>query len=299
MKRVSVVIPNWNGMHLLEKHLPSVIRAVDDAEIIVVDDGSTDGSVRYLQEKFPDVVLIEKKKHEGFASTVNTGAVKAKGAIIVLLNTDVVPDKKFLDTLLPHFDDSSVFAVGCLDKSVEGNRVVLRGRGEAAWKRGFFEHWRGEVNKTDTAWVSGGSGAFRKSMWDELGGMDPLFNPFYWEDIDLSYRARKAGYRVVFEPKSTVSHYHEEGRIRQTYAPHIVKIIAYRNQFIFTWKNISDAGFLFSHACWTPIRLFQSLLTGDIWMTVGYWAALVRLPKIFVSRMKASSHWKRSDRDLL
>ncbi|MEK7130018.1 MAG: glycosyltransferase family 2 protein [Patescibacteria group bacterium] len=299
MKRVSVVIPNWNGKHLLEKHLPSVIQAVDGAQIIVADDGSSDGSVQYLQVKFRDVVLVQKKNHEGFASTVNAGVTAASGDIVVLLNTDVVPEENFLQPLISHFIDEKVFAVSCMDKSKEGDSVVLRGRGLAKWQRGFFVHERGEVDATDTAWVSGGSGAFRKSMWVSLGGMDPLFNPFYWEDIDLSYRARKAGYRILFEPKSIVRHFHEEGKIKRSFSNIAIKIVAYRNQFIFIWKNISDVRLLLSHVFWTPIRLFQSLLTGDIWMTVGYWAALVRLPKIIVSRIKASSHWKRSDRDLL
>lgn len=299
MKNVSIVIPNWNGKHLLEKNLQKVISAAGGAEIIVADDGSSDGSVQYLLEKFPGVVLVQKKKHEGFASTVNAGVAKVHGEIIVLLNTDVVPEKNFLQPLVSHFADDKVFAVGCMDKSKEGDSFVLRGRGLAKWQRGFFVHERGEVDTSNTVWVSGGSGAFRKSLWQELGGMDPLFNPFYWEDIDLSYRARKAGYRILFEPKSAVWHFHEEGKIKQSFSTISIKIIAYRNQFTFVWKNISDVRFLLSHIFWTPVRLLQALFSCDIGMILGYWAALIRLPQIVISRIKASALWKLSDRDLL
>lgn len=296
---VSVIIPNWNGRHLLEKNLQAVMSATEGAEILVVDDASTDNSVLFLKKHFPTVYIVSKQTHEGFASSVNAGVEAAHGDIIVLLNTDVVPEKGFLQPLLGHFQDEAVFAVGSMDKSKEGDSVVLRGRGMARWHKGFFVHERGDVNTSDTAWVSGGSGAFRKSMWHMLGGMDPLYDPFYWEDIDLSYRARKAGYILKFEPKSTVSHFHEEGKIKQSFSKARIKVVAYRNQFIFIWKNISDSGFLFSHVLWTPIRLIQSLCMGDVWMTIGYWKALIQLPKIIRSRIQSSSYWKLPDRKLL
>ena len=210
-----------------------------------------------------------------------------------------MPEENFLPPLVSHFANDKVFAVCCMDKSKEGDTIVLRGRGLAKWQRGFFIHERGEVNASDTAWVSGGSGAFRKSMWSGLGGMDPLFNPFYWEDIDLSYRGRKAGYALLFEPKSVVWHFHEEGKIKHSFTKTRVAVVAYRNQFTFIWKNISDVGFLLSHTFWVPIRLLQSLLTGDVWMIAGYVTALVRLPQLFTSRLKVSKHWRRSDRELL
>ena len=299
MKNVSIVIPNWNGKGLLEKNLPKVVAAAKDAEILVVDDGSTDDSVVFVKKNYEKIGIIAKKNHEGFASSVNAGVAAANGDIVVLLNTDVVPEENFLPPLVSHFANDKVFAVGCMDKSKEGDTIVLRGRGLAKWQRGFFIHERGEVNASDTAWVSGGSGAFRKSMWSGLGGMDPLFNPFYWEDIDLSYRGRKAGYALLFEPKSVVWHFHEEGKIKHSFTKTRVAVVAYRNQFTFIWKNISDVGFLLSHTFWVPIRLLQSLLTGDVWMIAGYVTALVRLPQLFTSRLKVSKHWRRSDRELL
>ncbi len=296
---VSVVVPNWNGRALLSKHLRAVCDAAIDAEIIVVDDGSTDESVPFVKKEFPDIHVIELVRHRGFASAVNAGVNAAHGSVVVLLNTDISPEKSFLRPLLGHFADPSVFAVGCLEKSKEGEKIVLRGRGEAAWKRGFFVHWRGDVRHRDTAWVSGGSGAFRKSIWDMLGGMDPLFNPFYWEDIDISYRAKKAGYRLVFEPKSVVRHFHDEGAILSSFDKTHVSRIAYRNQFIFIWKNISDPMFLLAHMIWTPLRLAQAGLRRDYSMIAGYGAALWRLPAILSRRRTDRFMWKISDPDII
>lgn len=271
--KVSIIIPNRNGAELLQKNLPFVLDAAGGNEIIVVDDASTDASLDLLGKKFPSVKVIKKTHNDGFASSVNMGVREASGEIVVLLNTDVRPEKDFLAPLVKHFSDPSVFAVGCLEKSLEGGKTVLRGRGEAKWEKGFYIHWRGEVDKTTTAWVSGGSSAFRKSIWEKLGGMDRIYDPFYWEDIDLSYRALKAGYRILFEPKSVVVHEHEIGAIKREYSAIRVKIIAYRNQFLFIWKNLSGLNMVLAHAIWTPVRLLQALLRGDVSMLIGYiWA---------------------------
>ncbi len=293
---VSIVIPNWNGVELLKKHLQKVIDNAPGAEIVVADDMSTDGSVEYLRKNFPKVVVVELNKRGGFAANVNAGVEKATGDIVVLLNTDVEPEKGFLKPLLPHFENPDMFAVGCLEKSPETTGVVLRGRGLARWTKGYYLHSKGEVDDgTTTAWVSGGSGAFRRSMWNKLGGMDVLYNPFYWEDIDLSYRARKAGWEIVFEPKSIVNHYHEEGKIKSEFTQPAVTSVVYRNQFIFIWKNLSDVSVILSHILWTPIRLIQSTKSGDILMIQGYIRAMSMLPRIWNARIKQSAMWKRSD----
>ena len=169
---------------------------------------------------------------------MNSGVARATGEIVVLLNTDVRPERGFLDPLLSRFsDDPMVAGVGCLEKSHDLRMESCFGAGGIArWEKGYFIHRRGDVDSNDTAWVSGGSGAFRLSVWKKLGGMDTLYNPFYWEDIDFSYQLLKSGYRIVFEKQSVVGHFHEEGKIKTSYSPEDIKRIAYRNQFIFFGK---------------------------------------------------------------
>lgn len=282
--RVSIVIPNWNGVYLMEKHLRHVIEAAPGAEIVVADDMSTDGSVEYLKKNFPAIILVKRHKHEGFAANVNAGVARATADIVVLLNTDVEPEPDFLSPLLARFIDTDVFAVGCLEKSSEAGKTILRGRGIAHWEKGYYIHSRGEVDRIPTAWVSGGSGAFRKSMWDTLGGMDTIYNPFYWEDIDLSYRARKAGWKTLFESRSIVHHYHEEGKIKREFTSEEVKRIVYRNQFIFIWKNLTDFDLIVYHVLITPVRLLRALFQGDCLMIRGFCNALGRLPAVMYYR---------------
>ena len=297
--KISVVIPNYNSKHLLEKNLPQVIKVVKGVEIVVVDDGSTDGSVEFVKKHFPQVKLIEKVTNSGFATTVNLGFKAATGDIVVLLNTDVVPQIDFLKPLVKHFADPQVFAVGCLDLSFEGKSLVKRGRGIGRFERGLLVHSRGEVDQTTTLWASGGSSAFCKRIWENLGGFDEIYNPFYWEDIDICYRAQKSGYQVRFEPKSIVEHYHQEGAINKKYSPAQIRQISYRNQWFFFWKNITDRALLWSHLIWLPVHLTKALLKPDRNFWRGFLAALITVPRIIEKRSAVRKLFVKSDREIM
>lgn len=294
---VSIVIPNYNGEGLIKKNLPKVLTACHGAEIIVVDDASADKSVEVLKQF--DVKIIVNEKNLGFSSTINRGVKEAKGEVVVLLNTDVIPQKDFLEPLLKHFDNPKVFAVGCMDESMEDGKKVLRGRGIGSWQRGFLVHARGEVDKSNTLWVNGGSGVFRKSIWEKLGGFDELYNPFYYEDIDISYRAQKSGLQIVFEPKSIVVHEHEQGAIKNKYSSSQIKTIAYRNQFIFAWKNATDFSLRLSHILWFPYHVIKALLRVDLSFFLGFITAFIRLPKVIQSRSKAQKLFVKSDDEVI
>jgi len=235
---VSVVIPNLNGEKLLEKNLPFLLKAKKNPEnnifeIIVVDDGSWDGSVKLLTKGFPEIKLIKHKINRGFSASVNTGTRMAKGELILLLNTDVRPDENFLEPVFKHFEDPKVFAVSLHEKGfawAKGN-----------FSAGYIELAMGEEGTSPhkSFYVSGGSGIFRRNIWMELGGMDEkLLSPFYWEDIDICYRAEKRGYINLWEPESHVTHNHEStiSRFPKAY----VQRVRERNQLLVIWKNIQS-----------------------------------------------------------
>lgn len=301
---ISLVIPNYNGKNLLEKNLPKVFDELDNyrngkTEVIIVDDASIDGSVSFLNSlKYKGLKVLVNEKNLGFSSTVNKGVAATSGGIIILLNTDIYPEKGFLEPLLSQFKDEKVFAVGCLDKSVEGEKVVLRGRGLGEWKRGFLVHRRGEVDKTNTLWVSGGSGAFRKSIWETLGGLNEIYNPFYWEDIDISYRALKSGYKVLFEPKSIVVHEHEKGAIKSKYFPSQIRVIAYKNQFIFVWLN-ADSNTLLTHILWLPYQFVKAWISLDVAFYLGFLKAFLLIPKILNFKGKNTKSFLKTDKEVM
>src|SRR5581483_7091685 len=156
IQSISIIIPNYNGSNLLKRNLPQVIIAVDafkkkytsTIEIIICDDGSFDDSVKTIEELSKgthgiSIKSILHKKNHGFSSNVNSGVEAASGEVVVLLNTDVYPEEDFLSPLLSHFDHEGVVAVGCMDKSIEDCKTVLRGRGIGQWKKGFLIHTAG------------------------------------------------------------------------------------------------------------------------------------------------------------
>ncbi|MCX6705299.1 MAG: glycosyltransferase family 2 protein [Candidatus Woesebacteria bacterium] len=242
---VSVVIPNLNGEKLLEKNLPSLFLAKDNPEnrileIIIVDDGSSDGSVKLITSKFSQIKLIKHKTNRGFSASVNTGVRAAKGDLILLINTDVIPAEDFLIPVFKHFENNKVFAVSLHEK-------------EFGWAKGsFFDGYiqlamgKESVEPHSSLYVSGGSGVFRRGTWMELNGMDEkLLSPFYWEDIDICYRAAKRGYVNLWEPDGHVMHNHEStiSKFTKSY----VQRIRERNQLLVIWKNIHSPSLFRKH----------------------------------------------------
>jgi len=243
---VSVVMPSLNGEKLLEKNLPSLLKAKDNPEnnileIIIVDDGSWDGSVKFLNKNYSgQIKLIKHTKNRGFSASVNTGVRMAKGDLILLINTDVIPSENFLVPIFKHFEDEKVFAVSLHEKGFSWAKGSFWG--------GYIQLSMGQETKTShkSFYVSGGSGVFRKSIWRELNGMDEkLLSPFYWEDIDLCYRAEKRGYVNLWEPEGEVVHNHES-TISKFPKKYVLRVKE-RNQLLVIWKNIGSPALIRNH----------------------------------------------------
>lgn len=252
---VSVVIPNYNGEFLMPKHLPNVIKYSPGAEIIVVDDASPDGSVKMLKSKFPTVKVVALKQNSRFAAACNAGFNAAKGDVVILLNSDVSPREGYLKPLLKYFEDESIFSVGSKEIEEVNGKKIDSGRALGKFQRGLIIHWRPDnQKKSSTLWTTGGSMAVSKKIWQEMGGMDTLFRPAYWEDIEICYRAQKRGYKVIFEPNSVVEHHHETTNVAALGKP-VMNVAAFKNQLLFIWKNITDPLMMASHIAWLPYHL--------------------------------------------
>lgn len=234
MKQFSfeVIIPSYNGLPLLKKHLPEVIgHSPANTRVIVIDDGSTDETEEFLKEKYPDVICLHHDKNLGFTKSVNLGFQAAKADLVVLLNNDVSPKEGYLRTTTRFFEDDNVFAVTLNETASSWPQVTFSGK---------LQYVRG-TEKTKphySAWASGGSAVFRSSLWQQLGGFDEVYSPGYWEDIDLGWRAWKAGYSIIWDPQSKVVHQHESTfnlLNRQQ-----LNMIKQKNELLFNWKNITD-----------------------------------------------------------
>lgn len=287
--KVSIVIPNWNGKEKLEKNLPKILQKQDIDETIVVDDCSTDDSASFIKANFPQVKLIEKNKNSGFSSTVNLGVATSSGDLVFLLNSDAnVENKDCLEYILPHFDDPKIFSVGC---NTGGSWSW------AKFEKGYIWHFLVKdipVTAHQTLWVSGGSGIFRKSIWNELGGMDEMFDPFYEEDFDLGYRVTKRGYINLWEPKAKVSHEKETGVISLNFSKKFISKIAQRNQLLFLWKNLTDAKLFNEHR----IQLLRNLTLHPTYFSTVI-STLTRLPQILEKREIEKKEAILSDLEIL
>lgn len=298
-QKISVIIPNYNGLNLLKKNLPVVLKNCPGCEIILVDDASKDESVDFVKNNFKQIRLLRNSKNKGFGRTVNAGAQVAKGKYLLLLNSDVSPRKGFLTPLIRAISkDKNIFAVGAKDVSHEDGKTIMKGRGGADFKRGFVNHYPLPIEKEETLWVSGGSGLFDKELFIRFGGFDRAYAPFYWEDIDLSYQARKLGFSCLFVPDSVVDHYHEEGAIKSHHSDNFVKTISYKNQFIFVWKNISDYILISQHLLWLPYHLLRALFKKDWAFFSGFFQATLQIPRLVLNYQLTEARSTVSDKEI-
>jgi GT2 family glycosyltransferase len=298
--KLSIVIPSYNGKHLLERNLPAVMAAAGKlkAEIIIVDDGSTDGTGTWLEKTHPEVKVIRHSSPQRFGKSCNDGVLGASGEVVVLLNNDVEPKADFLIPLIPHFTDEMVFAVSCKEVNFENGEKIFGGRGEMTFKRGLVIHWRPkDQDSSRTMWVSGGSAAFRRDIWLKLGGFDNLFYPAYEEDRDLSWQALKSGYKLRFEPKSVVFHHHETTN-KLIFGRNLIEIMSLKNQLLFVWKNISQPKLLAEHIFWLPYHLIVTSFRTKGAFTVSFFWALFQFPQALASRIRAAKHWRIKDEEI-
>lgn len=251
---ISIVIPNYNGKKLLAKNLPEVLKACAECEIIIVDDASTDDSAVFLKENFSQVKVLINKKNLRFARTCNRGVQISSGRLVVLLNNDVAPCKDFLKPLVKKMKDQDVFSAGCREVLSKSGKKVYSGRSEAQVARGLLMHRRAkDQTKPDTYWTAGGSMIVDKKKFLQLGGFDSIYDPGYWEDIDLSFRARQRGWNIKFVPSSLVYHDHES-TYSKFFGEEEIIYLSFRNSLLFAWKNFKGCDLL-NHFLWLPYNL--------------------------------------------
>lgn len=253
--KVSVVILNWNGKSLLESYLSDVIKYSStkselQAEIVVADNGSTDGSIEYLKEKYSkEVRIIDLKENHGFADGYNLALKQVDSEYVVLLNSDVEVTEGWLDILID-FLDSNTDVAACQPKIRSlRNRDLFEHAGGSG---GFIDilgypFCRGRVlsvlekdiaqydDVVDIFWATGACLCIRMDEYKNSGGLDAGFFA-HMEEIDLCWRLRSRGKRIVCVPKSVV--FHLGGATLNKENPHKT-FLNYRNNLLMLYKNCS------------------------------------------------------------
>lgn len=213
LPRISVVVVNWNGRRFLQPCLDSLLRQTDcDYEIILVDNGSTDGSVAFVKARYPTVTVIENPRNEGFARGANLGIRVGRGELVALLNNDAVASPQWLAELAKEFTtDPRIGLCGSKLLRQEDPQIIdhaghlfypdgiLPGRGCGELDVGQYDRPE-EILSPD-----GSAVMYRKAMLDEIGGFDEQFFA-YGEDSELGLRAQLWGWRCRYVPTAVVYH---------------------------------------------------------------------------------------------
>lgn len=217
-KSISVIIPNYNGVELLPNILPNLYAALDfygaHHEVIIVDDRSSDLSVAYIRKNYPRVLLMENDYNIGFSASVNEGLKAATCDLVFILNSDVKLERDYFVHQIKYFRREDTFGVN--GTIINWHDDDLQGGGKILSRQGFkiksntnyyLNAKRANFNKPFYSMFLTGTNALvdRKKML-EIGGFTPLFSPYYVEDVELSIRAWRLGWKCYYEPKSLCRH---------------------------------------------------------------------------------------------
>lgn len=255
MKKVAVVILNWNGQKLLEQFIPSIVSYtnLDIADVIVADNCSSDNSISFLKEFYPNIRLIELEENYGFAEGYNKALAQVDSEYFVLLNSDVEVSENWLEPIIDFLDmNESVAAIQPKIKSYH-DKTSFEYAGAAG---GFIDKYgypfcRGRIFSTlekdqgqydstiDIFWATGACLAIRAKDYFEAGGLDATFFA-HMEEIDLCWRLNARGRRVVCIPQSVV--YHVGGATLDSESPRKT-FLNFRNNLLMLYKNMEETEF--------------------------------------------------------
>jgi len=240
---ISVVIPNWNGKKFLAGCLDSLKgQTYQPIEIVIVDNGSKDGSVQFLQENYPEVKLVTFPVNTGFSPAVNAGIKASTGEMVALLNNDTIVDPQWMAEFFKAMQDHpEAGSAGCkmlayddhslLDGAGDGYR-----RGGLPGRIGHKERDEGRFNrKRYLLGACGGAALYRRELFDCIGLFDEDYFA-YLEDVDLGLRAQAAGFKCIYVPTAIVYHL-GCGTTGSGYSPLVVRLSA-RNNWNTIVKNI-------------------------------------------------------------
>jgi GT2 family glycosyltransferase len=255
---VSIILPSLGLTDLLARNLPPLLaeldrRSVGD-QVLVVDDTGCDQLSAWLAEHFPSVEVVVRESNGGFARALRAGVEQARHDLFFSMNTDVHVRSGFLDPLVAGMDDEEVVAVV--------PRVLLDGEEERIESLTGFgirdaraycriigldpEDTRIPTQSAPVAFAVGGTCLLRTERFRERGGFDPLFEPFYFEDIDHGWCAWRDGGKVLFEPSSVVEHHHR-GTIGTLLPSPVFRAAQEKNAILFFWKHVEDPALLREH----------------------------------------------------
>jgi GT2 family glycosyltransferase len=209
----SVIIPNWNGAH----HLPTCLNSLRAqthpcVEVVVADNGSTDGSLELLARDYPEARVLALDENRGFTGACNAGMRAARGAFVALLNNDTEADARWIAEVVAAFQRHPEAGLVASKMLLFDRRDTFHTAGDyyqvdgTPGNRGVWQQDEGQYDQEEYVFnACGGSAAYRRTMLDQIGLLDEDFF-FSCEDLDLAWRAQLAGWKCIYAPRAVVYH---------------------------------------------------------------------------------------------
>ncbi len=300
---ISIIITNWNAKEVLAETLPTILKAAErdsnnNYEIVLIDDFSTDGSCEFVRKNFEGIKVYRTKKNMGYIRASNYGIKKSKNPFVFFINSDMkVKEDCFFIMASAIKDDENIFAV--TPSVYDWNGKFLYGNRGGIFKKGHLFLYEKEENDivSQTFFACGGLFLFRRDIYDILGGYDDLYHPFYYEEIDLSYRALKRGYKILYIPEAKAYHKIRSSISKSAYFDKI-KYISGRNNYLFIWKNITDRDFVLQMLIYQPLFLIRDLFRLKFRFWVCFFWALVYIHKVIPKRISEKRYFILKDREI-
>ncbi len=271
-KSISVIIPNYNGAGLLGTYLPHTLRALAHAEVeyevIIVDDCSRDNSVDFIRSTYPGLTLVVNASNRGFSYTCNQGIRLASMELVMLLNTDVSLTADYFERLWGYFDEEDTFGV-------MGRIMNMNGKIEDAarflsfsgmkFKATDFYYSMDKDLRTPTAYLSGANAVVSREKLMELKGFDEIYSPFYCEDVDLSFRAWRLGWKCYYDHWA-VCHHEVSTTTKKMNSKKALLPVIYRNKFILQAIHLDGGALVLWYIQLIFVEVLLRVLTGKLWV---------------------------------
>ncbi len=247
---ISVVIPNYNGLALLKKNLSPLFIALETSnqeyEVILSDDASTDESLSFVEQEFPQMQCVTSTVNTGFSATVNRGLQHATKDLVMVLNSDVVLFPDYFLPCLKYFTKDETFGVMGRIIDLDSDQI----QDAAKFPSGGFlkinstQNYLPDLKKEPEMWwpslfLSGANALISRSKLEILGGFDTLYSPFYVEDVDLSIRAWRLGWSSYYEHMAICRH-PASTTIKSYHKQHFIQKISVRNRAFLHHIHLSD-----------------------------------------------------------
>ena len=246
-----------------------------------------------------DLVRTEQTPQNlGFQEANNYAVKLAESKIVMPMNNDIKLDPKALHYLAQYFDNKDIFAVSGKIFAFDQTTFLYGNRGGHFQKGHFHLYEKPPEDDSQTLFACGGAFMVNRQKYLDLGGFDSMYHPLYYEEIDLSYRALKRGWKVHYEPQSIAYHKVQATITRQEKLRRI-SLISARNNYLFIWKNILDRSMTITFLFYIPLFLLRDLyrLKSRFW--IAFYMALKRLPRALKGRSREQSDVLYSDREIL